>query len=268
MMSFCRLREGSADSDLSEAKFSRRKDEESKEMKNSNLAPSLQKSSAARLGSQRSQNQHETTPCYAFSGSLGLGSGHATDSRSSSGKQNPSLNLHSSYSSKKRKEPEQEPEAGPDLDVSLEELESIMSVDMDDPVQPTPNKKQRFDQAERSRAIAGDDCNATFSKPQRAEKQQSVRGVSQNSEKDGQSSANHDLERKSRVTSNKTPDLEREQHGLTHEHDRRETLDVKEEEVSFLLVRGALCLLLLLFFCLTFIKRCDCFRFITRTKDI
>ncbi|MCJ8728913.1 hypothetical protein PDJAM_G00009940 [Pangasius djambal] len=227
-----RLREGSTDSELSEAKLSRREDEGSKEKQNSNLAPSLQKST--RSGSQTAQNQQVTTPRYSFSGSLGLGSGLAKDSKSGGG-QNMSLNLDSNYSSKKRKEPEQDPVAPADLDVSLEELESIMSEDMGEPLQPTANKKQCFDQGERSTAIVGEDCNATFSKQQRAAKQQSIVSTSRNSEQDRQSSANRDPERKSRLTSNKTQDLEREQYSSTHRNDRHETLDVKEEEVSFLL---------------------------------
>ncbi|MCI4374800.1 hypothetical protein PGIGA_G00010080 [Pangasianodon gigas] len=230
-----RLREGSADSELSGAKLSRREDEGSKEKKNSNVAPSLQKSSASRSGSQTAQNQHDTTPRYGFSGSLGLGSGLAKDSKSGGRQQNLSLNLDSNYSSKKRKEPEQDPVAPADLDVSLEELESIMSEDMDEPLQPTANKKQCFDQGEGSTAIVGEDYNATFSKQQRAEKQQSIVSTSRNSEQDRQSSANRDPERKSRVTSNKTQDLEREQYSSTHRNDRHENLDVKEEEVSFLL---------------------------------
>lgn len=246
MMFFCRLREGSTESEISEAKLSRQEDEGSKETKNSNPAPSLQKS-ATRLGSQTAHNQHGTTTRYGFSASLGLGSGLATDSRSGGARPNLSLNLDSNYSSKKRKEPEQDPVASADLDVSLEELESIMSEDMDEPVQPTANKKQRLDQGERSTAVAGDVCNATFSKQQRVEKKQSIVSTSRNSEQDRQSSATRDPERKSQIASNKTQDVEQEQHSLTHGNDRCKTLDAKEEEVSFLLVSGAFCLLLLLF---------------------
>lgn len=229
-----RLREGSTESEISEAKLSRQEDEGSKETKNSNPAPSLQKS-ATRLGSQTAHNQHGTTTRYGFSASLGLGSGLATDSRSGGARPNLSLNLDSNYSSKKRKEPEQDPVASADLDVSLEELESIMSEDMDEPVQPTANKKQRLDQGERSTAVAGDVCNATFSKQQRVEKKQSIVSTSRNSEQDRQSSATRDPERKSQIASNKTQDVEQEQHSLTHGNDRCKTLDAKEEEVSFLL---------------------------------
>lgn len=233
--SFLRLREGSADSELSEPKLSRREDEESKETKSSNLVSSLQKSSATRSGSQTAQNKLDTTPRYGFSGSLGLGSGLAAGSRSGSGQQNLCLNLDSS--SKKRKEPEQDSVAAADLDVSLEELESIMSEDMDEPAQPTANKKQCAGQGERSTAIAGEDCNAPFSMQRRAEKQQNIAGPSWNSGRDRHSSASHDPERKSWDTSSKTQDLDREKHSLTHGNDKSETLAVKEEEVSFLLVR-------------------------------
>lgn len=232
MMSFLRLREGSTESEFSEAKLSKREDEESKEMKNSSLASSLQKPSAAKPDSQTAQNQHDdTTPRHGFSGSLGSGSGLAAGSRSGSRQQNLSLNLDSS-SSKKRKEPEQDSVAVADLDVSLEELESIMSEDMDEPVQPTASKKQCVGQGERSRPIAGVDCDVTFSKQRRSEKEQNI---SRNSEQDRRSSPH--LDRKSRVTSNKTQDSEREEHSLTHRSDKCETLDVKEEEISFLLVR-------------------------------
>lgn len=238
-MSFCRQREGSTDSDQSEAKLSRQQDEES----NSNQAPSLQKSSVSRFGSKIAPNQHDTTPRYGFSGSLGLGSG-LTDSKSGGLQQNLSLNLDSS--SKKRKEPEQDPVAPADLDVSLEELESIMSEDMDEP-QPTANKKQCLDQGERSTAIVGKDRSDTFSKQWKAEKQQSIGRTSWNAEQETQSVANQDPEKMSRATSNKTQESEREQRGLTRGNDRCKTPDVKEEEVSFILVRGALYFLILLF---------------------
>ncbi|KAK3571378.1 hypothetical protein QTP86_010258 [Hemibagrus guttatus] len=225
-----RQREGSTDSELSEAKLSRQEDEES----NSNQAPSLQKYSVSRSGSKIAPNQHDTTPRYGFSGSLGLGSGLTADSKSGGLQQNSSLNLDSVYSSKKRKEPEQDPVAPADLDVSLEELESIMSEDMDEP-QPTANKKQCLDQGERSRAIAGKDRSDTFSKQRKAEKQQSIGGTRRNSEQETQSLANRDPVRMSRVTSSKTQASEREQSGLTRGNDRCKTLDVKEEEVSFVL---------------------------------
>ncbi|GAA6092857.1 nibrin, partial [Tachysurus ichikawai] len=220
-----RQREGSTESELSDAKLSRREDEES----HSNLAPSLQTSSVSRLGSKPAQNQHDTTPRYGSSGSLGLGSGLAADFKPGGLQQNVSLNLDLNYSSKKRKEPEQEPVALVDLDVSLEELESIMSEDMDAP-EPAANKKQRSDQGGRSTATAEEDCSDTFSKQSKAEKQQSIGGKSLNSEQDTQG-----LERTARVTSSKTQGSKQEQHGSTSGNDRRKTVDVKEEEVSFLL---------------------------------
>ncbi|KAG7335735.1 hypothetical protein KOW79_000428 [Hemibagrus wyckioides] len=223
-----RQREGSPDSDQSEAKLSRQENEES----NSNQAPSLQKSSVSRFGSKIAPNQHYTTPRYGFSSSLGLGSGLATDSKSGGLQQNLSLNLD--YSSKKRKAPEQDPVAPADLDVSLEELESIMSEDMDEP-QPTANKKQCLDQGERSTTIVGKDHRDTFSKQRKAEKQQSIGGTSRNSEQETQSLANRDPKKMSRVTSSKMQESEREQRSLTRGNDGCKTLDVKEEEVSFIL---------------------------------
>ncbi|XP_053349519.1 nibrin [Clarias gariepinus] len=232
-----RLREGSTDSELPEVKLSRLEDEGSKEAKNSNVAPSL-KSSSTRLGSQTGQNQQNTTSRCSVSGSLGLGSGLATDSRSGSGKQNRGLDLDLdlNFSSKKRKEPEQDPAAPADLDVSLEELESIMSVDMDEPLQPTANKKQCLEQGERSTASAGGDCSGIFSKQKRAEEHRSTSWSSSwNSEKDRQESTRRGSERKPRLTASTSQGLEREQHSSSHRIDDCETLDVKEEQVSFLL---------------------------------
>ncbi|XP_027009189.2 nibrin [Tachysurus fulvidraco] len=220
-----RQREGSTESELSDAKLSRREDEES----NSHLAPSLQKSSVSRLDSKLAQNQHDTTPRYGSSGSLGLGSFLATDSKSGGLQQNVSLNLDLNYSSKKRKEPEQEPVALVDLDVSLEELESIMSEDMDAP-EPAAKKKQLLDQGGRCTATAEEDCSDPFSKQSKAEKQQRIGSTSLNSEQDTRG-----LARTAQVTSSKTKGSEQERQGSTSGNDRRKTADVKEEEVSFLL---------------------------------
>ncbi|TTB12807.1 Nibrin [Bagarius yarrelli] len=137
-----RLREGSTDSELSEAKISRQENQES-----------ISYLTTTRISSKIAQNQQDTAPCFGLSGSLSLGSGLATDSRSGGLQQNPGLNLDSNDSSKKRKEPEQDPEAPADLDVSLEELESIMSEDMDE-LQPTASKKLCLDQQDKCTAIA------------------------------------------------------------------------------------------------------------------
>lgn len=217
---------------MSEAKLSRREDEGSKETDDSNQAPFLQK----RASSQTAQNQQDATSRYGLGSRLGLRSGLATtDSRSG---QNPSSDWDSKSSSKKRKEPEEDPVAAADLDVSLEELESIMSEDMDEPLQPTVNKKQCFDQGGRSTAAPVEDCSTAFSAQHRAEKPQSIVRPGRNS--DRQSSANRDPERKSRLTSNKTVDLKGEQHSSRHGNDKCPTSDVKEEDISFLVVRGAL----------------------------
>ncbi|KAF7708182.1 nibrin [Silurus meridionalis] len=207
-----RLREGSSESEHSDAKLSRREDEGRKEMVNSELVPSLQKSSVTKLSSQTAQNKQDPNP------RLGLGLG--TDSRSVSRRQN--LSLNSDLTTKKRKEPEQDPVATADLDVSLEELESIMSEDMDEPQQPTAQKKQCLNEGERSTAIVRQDSNATGRQQQRAPKQQSIVSTSPNSEQDMESSANQDRGRKSH-------------HSLTLRNDRCESAHVKEEEVSFLL---------------------------------
>ncbi|KAI5105844.1 nibrin [Silurus meridionalis] len=206
------LREGSSESEHSDAKLSRREDEGRKEMVNSELVPSLQKSSVTKLSSQTAQNKQDPNP------RLGLGLG--TDSRSVSRRQN--LSLNSDLTTKKRKEPEQDPVATADLDVSLEELESIMSEDMDEPQQPTAQKKQCLNEGERSTAIVRQDSNATGRQQQRAPKQQSIVSTSPNSEQDMESSANQDRGRKSH-------------HSLTLRNDRCESAHVKEEEVSFLL---------------------------------
>ncbi|XP_030639453.1 nibrin [Chanos chanos] len=88
-----------------------------------------------------------------FSPSLGLGPGLDQSSSSSGTRQNQDAVCSDSGLSKKRKEPlpdlpteAEQQEGSGDLDLSLEELESIMSADMDEPLESSANKKRCLDQ--------------------------------------------------------------------------------------------------------------------------
>ncbi|XP_066538843.1 nibrin isoform X2 [Hoplias malabaricus] len=223
-----RLREGSPNLELSEAKLSKRecKDEEDK-TKQARLASSVQ-------SSHMDQN---------FSASLGLGFGPGMSSGPSGGHQ--VQNCDSSLSgSKKRKEPTQDQPSGSevpaekdDLDVSLEELESIMSMDMDEPVQSAANKKQRVDYGESSAASKEDDSkqysNTTSSNQQRAKKQQKTATKGQDLEQDRPRARNHQDSERVPQTSNRATDVERGESSSGHRKDGMESEDVKEEEISF-----------------------------------
>uniref|UniRef100_A0A8B9KEL9 Nibrin n=1 Tax=Astyanax mexicanus TaxID=7994 RepID=A0A8B9KEL9_ASTMX len=192
-----RPREGSADSELSEAKLSRREEEDEENQK--------------KQSSQRSD----------FSASLGLGFGLG------SGDPVPDQNLDSSLlsNSKKRKEPVKdsvEPADNLDLDVSLEELESIMSEDMDEPVQAVASKKQRLDRGESSTASKREDTSSSN------QKKLSLDRRSQNLE-------HRDSEKKLQESRRMT-DLEKDEGRSVQKKDRYESEDVKDEEVSFVVV--------------------------------
>uniref|UniRef100_A0A9R1SQ96 Nibrin n=2 Tax=Cyprinus carpio TaxID=7962 RepID=A0A9R1SQ96_CYPCA len=149
-----------------------------------------------------------------------------------------------SSGSKKRKEPEQDtpsapekPAAAADLDMSLEELESIMSDEMDEPLQSAANKKQRLESG----------TNSRINNPQLPNQQEGTESKSSKSTKNQQSSANNiqnlqldrtgpaatnqGSERQSKRSSNQTPDLEA--HSSAKKGKRPELEEVKEEEVSF-----------------------------------
>ncbi|XP_036448982.1 nibrin [Colossoma macropomum] len=231
-----RLREGGADSELSEAKLSRRECEDP--------AASLQ-------SSHISQKRHGTTPQSNFSASLGLGSALAINSGASGDHNAQNCDSNPISGSKKRKEPMQDQpsnlavqEERADLDVSLEELESIMSEDMDEPMQPAASKKQRLGQGESSTVSKGRNPkqyhNTTSSIQQRVE-QQSIASKSQNLEQDvpGRANKHQNSERKP-PGSSRAADLEQDQHSSAHRKDRSESDDVKEEEVSFVVASEAL----------------------------
>uniref|UniRef100_A0A672QSI1 Nibrin n=1 Tax=Sinocyclocheilus grahami TaxID=75366 RepID=A0A672QSI1_SINGR len=135
-----------------------------------------------------------------------------------------------SSGSKKRKEPEhdtcrEKPAAAADLDMSLEELESIMSDEMDEPLQSAANKKQRLDSG----------MNSRINNPRLPNQQEGTESKSRKSTKNQQSSANRTgpaatnqgSERQSKRSSNQTPDLEAHSSAKTG---KRPEL---EEEVSF-----------------------------------
>ncbi|ROL47860.1 Nibrin [Anabarilius grahami] len=210
------------DRDQSETKFFR-KDSEDKEdeiQQNSSASRSYKNLHTA-------QNQHSSVSRSEFSASLG----QACGSSQSSG-------------SKKRKEPEQdvpsgpeEPAAAADLEMSLEELESIMSDEMDQPPCAAANKKQRLESGQ----------NSTINNPQLPNQQESTESKSRKGTKNQQSTANNiqklqldrtgpaatnqGSERQSKRSPNQTPDLEA--HHSANKGKRPELEEVKEEEVSF-----------------------------------
>ncbi|XP_016140897.1 nibrin-like isoform X1 [Sinocyclocheilus grahami] len=206
-----RPREDCANSVQSDAKLSR-KDSEVKE-------DEIQQSSFASRSHETlhtAQNQHGSVSRSEISASLV----QACGSSQSSG-------------SKKRKEPEhdtcrEKPAAAADLDMSLEELESIMSDEMDEPLQSAANKKQRLDSG----------MNSRINNPRLPNQQEGTESKSRKSTKNQQSSANRTgpaatnqgSERQSKRSSNQTPDLEAHSSAKTG---KRPEL---EEEVSFVVL--------------------------------
>ncbi|KAG1947646.1 nibrin [Pimephales promelas] len=201
-----RPREDSANSIQSEIKIFRKDCENKKD--------EIQQNSSA-------QNQHSSVSKSEFSASLGQACGSSQNS-----------------GSKKRKEPEldvpsapEEPDAAADLEMSLEELESIMSDEMDEPPCAAANKKQRLELGP----------NRTSSNPQLPNQQEGTESKSrkdtrnniQNLQLDrtGPASTNQGSERQSKQPPNQTPDLAA--HGSANKGKRPELEDVKEEEVSF-----------------------------------
>ncbi|XP_073728191.1 nibrin isoform X1 [Misgurnus anguillicaudatus] len=221
--------EDSATSVQSKTKFSRKDsgDEEYDVYQGSSTSRSQKTSSTA-------QNQQSSKPqlsaSLGLSSCLGISAGHIVAP--------PGKDCGSSQS-KKRKEPEQDvpsvPEEAADLDMSLEELESIMSEEMDEPLQAAANKKQCLESGRSS----------TVNKPQLPNQQKSKTNQ--------QSSANNiqhfQLERKSQTATNQASERESKRSNQVPESNKatnpeQETLssanekkgtdqDVKNEEVSF-----------------------------------
>ena len=188
------------------------------------------------------QNQHRTLDSnqdrssglgagLSASPSLGLGPGLSSGFGLGSSR-GPSRGILDGVSSefslgqetKKRKEMAQEETVDPDLDLSLEELESLMSDDMDIPPEPTANKKQRLDQEEQSSAswkqtTKKDNGNASWQKSSEALKENTK---NQKSERGKGSPANQkvSLECDKTVSANQKQKVEPKE-------------GVKEEEVSF-----------------------------------
>ncbi|KAF4103252.1 hypothetical protein G5714_016135 [Onychostoma macrolepis] len=214
-----RPREDGTNSVQSDAKFSR-KDSEVKE-------DEIQQSSFASRShktSHTAQNQHSSVSRSEFSASLV----QACGTSQSSGR-------------KKRKEPEQDAPSAPekpaavaDLDMSLEELESIMSDEMDEPLQSAANKKQRLESGTNSRINnlrLPNQQEGTESKS--TKNQQSSANNIQNLQLDrtGPAATNQASQSQSKRSSNQTPDLEA--HSSAKKGKRPELEEVKEEEVSF-----------------------------------
>uniref|UniRef100_A0A8C2F684 Nibrin n=1 Tax=Cyprinus carpio TaxID=7962 RepID=A0A8C2F684_CYPCA len=122
--------------------------------------------------------------------------------------------------SMKRKQPEQDAPSAPkepaaaDLEMSLEELESIMSDEMDEPLQAAANKKQCLESG----------TNSRINNPQLPNRQEGIESKSRKSTKNQQSSANNfqnlkldrtgpaatnqGSDRQSKRSSKQTPDLD------------------------------------------------------------
>lgn len=222
---FCRPREDGANSVQSESKFFRKNSEDREEeiQQNSSAGRSYKNSHTA-------QNQQSSVSRSEFNASLG----QACGSSQSSGR-------------KKRKEPEpdipscpEEPAAAADLEMSLEELESIMSEEMDQPPCAAANKKQCLESGP----------NSTISNPKLTSQQEGTEFKSRKSTRNQQSSANNiqnlqldrtgpdatnqGSERQSKRPPNQTPDLE--VHRSAKKGKRPELDEVKEEKVSFVVV--------------------------------
>nr|Q5I2W8.2 RecName: Full=Nibrin; AltName: Full=Nijmegen breakage syndrome protein 1 homolog [Danio rerio]AAI62723.1 Zgc:194152 [Danio rerio] len=148
-------------------------------------------------------------------------------------------------SSKKRKEPEQdtllgaeEPTAADDLEMSLEELEFLMSDEMDEPPQTAANKKQRLESGLTSKINSEQLSNqqeVTESKGRKGEKnQQSSSSNIQSMQLDraGPAVTNQDTQTQSKRS---PPDLEA--HSSANKGPSKnktpELEEVKKEEVSF-----------------------------------
>uniref|UniRef100_A0A671Q8X6 Nibrin n=1 Tax=Sinocyclocheilus anshuiensis TaxID=1608454 RepID=A0A671Q8X6_9TELE len=135
----------------------------------------------------------------------------------------------------------EKPAAAADLDMSLEELESIMSDEMDEPLQSAANKKQRLDSGTNSRINnprLPNQQEGTESKSRKSTKnQQSIANNFQNLQLDrtGPAATNQGSERQSKRSSNQTPDLEA--HSSAKTGKRPELEEVKEKEVSFVVVQ-------------------------------
>ncbi len=153
-----------------------------------------------------------------------------------------------SSGSKKRKEPEQDtpsapekPAAASDLDMSIEELESIMSDEMDEPLLSAANKKQHLESGTNSRINnprLPNQQEGTESKSKKGTKNQQTSASNiQNLQLDrtGPAAKNQGPERQSKRSSNQTPDLEA--HSSAKKGKRPEHEEVKEEEVSFVVVQ-------------------------------
>ncbi|XP_076135874.1 nibrin isoform X2 [Alosa pseudoharengus] len=185
-------------------------------------------------GSALDRNQDRSSgPAAGFSASPSLGLGPGLGSASGLGSSRGMLDgLSSGFTgqeTKKRKEMEQEEPAEPDLDLSLEELESIMmdDMDMDMPPEPTANKKQRLDQEEPSSANW---------KAHQNQKENGNTSWQKSSETLKQNTKNQTSEWGSSTNQKQLPEQERK--ASTNQKQKVEQKeDVKEEEVSFLVAK-------------------------------
>lgn len=187
-----------------------------------NSAPLYAQQSSSSRSHSTAQNQRN------LSASLGLGSDHTVA--------HPAKGCGSAQSSgsKKRKEPEQDVQSvqeAADLDLSLEELESLMSEEMDEPLQTAANKKQCLESGRSSAAN-----NPQLPRQQKSETNRQSGASNLQLERKGSAVTNQVSESQSKRSSNQAPDSEREARSVANGVKRPET-DVEEEEVSFVVVR-------------------------------
>lgn len=173
-------------------------------------------SSRSHQTSSTAQNQRN------LSASLGLGSDHTVA--------HPAKGCGSAQSSgsKKRKELEQDVpsfQEAADLDLSLEELESLMSEEMDEPLQTAANKKQCLESGRSSTAN-----NPQLPRKQNSETNQQSGASNLQLDRKGSAVTNQVSESQSKRSSNQAPDSERETRSEANGVKRPET-DVKDEEV-------------------------------------
>lgn len=221
--------EDSASSVQSKTKFSR-KDSQDKEDEMIGSGPSYAQKGSSTSRSQKTsstaQNQQSSKPqlsaSLGLSSCLGLSAGHSVAQ--------PGKDCGSSQS-KKRKEPEQDvPEDPADLDMSLEELESIMSEEMDEPLPAGANKKQCLESG-----------RSSVNKPQLPNQQKSKTNQQSSAnniqhfqlEKKGQTATNQASERESK-RSNQVPESKKVKISSSSANEEKGIdQDVKNEEVSF-----------------------------------
>ncbi|XP_052002686.1 nibrin isoform X2 [Xyrauchen texanus] len=239
-----RPREETTSSVQLEAKHSRKDSEKKEDELMKDFGPSNYQQTSSTNRSHRTshtaQNLRSSVLRSEISASLGLGSCLGLSSDHSVAQQAQSGGSSQISSSKKRKELEQdpgEPAAAADFDMSLEELESIMSDEMDEPLQAAASKKQCLETRPSSTVN-----NHQLLNQQEGNSIQSTRNQKSSAEfiqhlqmdKTGTATRNQASEKRSERSSNQASDLESD----AHTSKRLELEEGKEEEVSFVVASG------------------------------